>query len=216
MKKFVIVVFICIFFTTGYTQKTSSAYDPYLAATFDLLNNKPFLQLQLEDTSGHIFNTLSLKGKTIYVDFWFTSCPPCLKEIPFSKSLQQFFTSDTNVVFLNICIDNIERKQSWKQMIRDKKMQGIHLFYVRNRPQKFSLITTYEITFPTYLLVNKNMEVIGYNAPRPSEKVWAHWAIIRAEKNIFLSESYRELVNYSNDYKNFINANRKVIDSLQP
>src|SRR5881398_949665 len=103
MKRFSIFLFTCIFFTKVFAQNTSGKYDPYLAASFDQLNNKPFLGLQLEDTSGHIFNTLSLKGKTIYVDFWFTSCPPCLKEIPYSNALQQFFASDTNIVFLNIC-----------------------------------------------------------------------------------------------------------------
>src|SRR4051812_9373202 len=157
-KRFVIILFTLLVFTKSFSQNTSRNYDAYVAATFDLLNNKTFIPLQLEDTAGRLFNTSSLLGKTIYVDFWFTSCPPCLKEIPFSAALQQYFTADTNIVFLNICIDNIERKHAWKQMIRNKKMKGIHLFYVRNRPQKINLLREYEITFPTHLLVNKEMK----------------------------------------------------------
>src|SRR3954463_15275192 len=141
MKKGFILLIAGIFIVTNvFSQTKSSAYDPYVADTFDLLNNKTFAQLELEDTSGHIFNTALLTGKTIYVDFWFTSCPPCIKEIPYSIALQQFFAPDTNIVFLNICIDNIERKQDWKRMIHDKEMRGIHLFYVRNRPQKINLL----------------------------------------------------------------------------
>jgi len=214
-KSFIILVCAIIIFTGTFSQSRSSAYDPCVADTFDLLKNKPFAQLQLEDTAGHIFNTSLLTGKTIYVDFWFTSCPPCLKEIPYSKSLQQFFASDTNIVFLNICIDNIERKQAWKQMIHDKKMDGIHLFYVLNRPQKINLLRQYEIIFPAYLIVNKEMKVMGYHAPGPSEEGWVHWAIAEAENNNLLSDSYRELMNQSKRYREFINENWQRIVSLR-
>lgn len=214
MRLFIILTLLSAC-TTALSQK-QAAYDPYAAATFDLLNNKPFFQLQSEDTAGHIFNTTSLAGKTIYVDFWFTACRPCIQEVPYSKSLQQFFTSDTNVVFLNICIDNIERKQAWKQIIQGNKMHGIQLFYARNRPQKINLLREYKITFPTYLLVNKEMKVIGYNAPRPSEEGWVHWAIFQAEQNNLLSASYKKRAEHSKEYNEFINENWKKIISLKP
>ena len=186
-----------------------------LTITFDFLNNKPFKTLLLEDTSSQFFNTSSLYGKVIYVDFWFTSCPPCLKEIPYSQSLQQFFASDTNIVFLNICIENTERKKAWKQMIRDKKITGINLFYELNKPQKINLLREYEITFPSYLLINKEMKVIGYNAPEPSEEGFVQWAIFRAEQNEFLSDSYKGLIQHSPAYDEFIKVSWPKIVSLR-
>ena len=216
MKKgFNLLIPAILIFTNAISQTKPSGYDPYVADAFDLLNNKPFTQLQLEDTAGHIFNTALLTGKTIYVDFWFTSCPPCIKEIPYSIALQQFFATDTNIVFLNICIDNIEQKGAWKQMVRDKEMRGIHLFYVRNRPQKINLLREYEVTFPTYLLVNKQMKVIGYEAPRPSEEGWVHWAIAQAANDEILSASYRELIDQSKRYREFIDENWQRIVSLR-
>lgn len=205
-----------LLFTTNlcFSQKQSKLYDS-IAATFDLLNNMPFKELYLEDTSGHFYNTSSLYGKTIYVDFWFTSCPPCIKEIPYSTSLQQFFVADTNIVFLSICIDNVDRKPAWKQMIHDRQMSGIHLFYERNRPQKINLLREYEITFPTYLLVNKEMKIIGYNAPRPSEEGWIQWAIVQSENNVFLSESYKQFIYQSKRYREYINENWAKIVALR-
>ncbi len=181
-----ILIFAC---TTSFAQKKAAWIDS-VAANYDLLKNKPFVELQLEDTSGNIFNTSSLLGKTIYVDFWFTACAPCIKEIPFSKHLQEYFAEDTNIVFLNICIENIDRKPVWKQMIEEKQMPGIHLFYARNRPQKINLLRAYNIKFPTYLLVNKELKVIGYDAPRPSEG-FVFYAIEQAAKNISLAEAFR-------------------------
>ncbi len=128
-----------------------------------------FADLSLEDTSGQLFSTSSLAGKTVYVDFWFTTCAPCLQEIPYSKCLQQFFAADTNIVFLNICIEAFEKKERWKQLVKDKQMQGIHLFYARNRPQKINLLREYNIVFPTYVLVDKNQNILDADAPRPSE-----------------------------------------------
>ena len=181
---------------------------------FNQLNGVEFPTLELEDTSGKIISTASLKGKTIYVDFWFTACPPCVREIPFATSLQTYFSADTNIVFLNICIENVDRKNTWKQMIREKKMGGIHLFYARNRPQKVNLLRQYKVNnFPTYLLVNSNFKIVGYNAPAPSDKYWVQWAISQAANNVSLDDAYKQT--FDKSFTNYIVANRSRIDSLQ-
>ncbi|WP_207494365.1 TlpA family protein disulfide reductase [Aridibaculum aurantiacum] len=95
---------------------------------FGVLQNVSFAEMELEDTSGQMISTASLKGKTIYVDFWFTQCPPCIREIPYARDLQSFFAADTSIVFLNICIENIERKQAWKDMVKDKRLAASMYF----------------------------------------------------------------------------------------
>ena len=162
-----------------------------------------FQDLELEDSKGNLINTSTFLGKTIYVDFWFTACAPCIKEIPHSKALQHFFKKDTNIVFMTICIENIDRKPIWREMVQQQEMKGINLFYARNRPQNVNLLRAYNITFPTYILVNSEMKVIGYNAPRPSEKGWVHWAIYRATQGATLSQSLEEMKLNTEGYKRF-------------
>jgi hypothetical protein len=60
------------------------------------------------------------------------------------------------------------------------------------------------------------MQVTGYNAPRPSEEGWVHWAIAQAANGETLSDSYRELINQSKRYLEFIHKNLPVIASLKP
>jgi thiol-disulfide isomerase/thioredoxin len=182
-------------------------FEDSLLAHYDLFNNKPFTNLQLEDTSGILFNTSSLSGKTVYVDFWFTTCPPCVREIPYFRQIREYFAADTNIAFLSICIENIERKDAWKQMIKEQRMTGIQLFYARNRPQKINLLRQYQITFPTYLLLNTAMKVIGYDAPRPSERGWIEWAIVNAKNGNPLSNSYLQMKRCSPEYRAFKKAN---------
>lgn len=166
--------------------------------------NEPFAELELEDTSGILVKTSSLTGKTMYVDFWFITCPPCIKEIPYTKALHEYFANDTNIVFLTICIENIETKNAWKQMIKTQELPGLHLFYARNRPQKVNVLRKYNLTFPTYLLVNKEMKVIGYNAPRPSEKGLVHWSIMKAAEGKTLPDSYKDVLQHAKQYIDFL------------
>ena len=189
MKPFILLLLFATHFAAANSQTTTPTQ---------------FQELQLEDSSGKVFNTSSLLGKVIYVDFWFTVCPPCIQEIPWSQALQKYFAKDTNVVFLNICIENLTKKPVWKQMIQDKQMMGIHLFYARNRPQKVNLLRQYDIKFPTYILVDKGMKVISHNMPRPSETGWVYWLISQAAKGITPHESAIVIDEQYEDYKTFM------------
>ena len=207
MKKF--FLFIVLVLTVGLTfgQYPYTTYNPKY---YDQLNDKNFSELLLEDTSGNTFNTSSLKGKTVYVDFWFTLCPPCVKEIPFSKSLQQYFAADTNIVFVNICIENHQRKKNWKEMVRSKEMTGINLFYALNKPQKVNLLREYKITFPTYILVDTTMKVIGYDAPRPSEAGLVHWVLTEVAKGKSLAAAMKG----ANRSKEFFRFKEEMIEKI--
>ena len=208
MKK-IFFLFQCLLFIIRIdAQKTGAEIDLF-SSRFDRLNNTTFPMLELEDSSGKIFNTAVLTGKVIYVDFWFTACPPCIKEIPYSKRLQHFFDKDTSIVFLSICIENKQRKAVWKQMIKDREMPGIHLFYSRNQPQSVNLLRKYDITFPTYLIVNKEMKIVGYDAPRPSEMGWVHWGLQKAKEGKRLAESYREVKQNAKEFDNFLLENKE-------
>jgi thiol-disulfide isomerase/thioredoxin len=169
-------------------------YQQKLANAFSQLDGKAFTGIELENEKGELFNTASLKGKTIYADFWFTQCPPCLHEIPYAAALQEFFAADTNLVFVSICIETIERKEAWKNMIAGKKMGGIQLFYARNRPQKINLLREYRINdFPTYLVIDSSQKIIGYDAPAPSQAGWVHWALTKAIANVRLADAYKQV-----------------------
>lgn len=180
----------------------------YIQAQNNNTNNNTdypvFDALLLEDTSGTLVNTLKFMGKTIYVDFWFLSCPPCIYEIPYSNKLQQYFAKDTSVVFLSICIDNKEEKNNWKNLIREKQIQGIHLFYARNKPQKVNLLRRYNITFPTFLLLNNKMQVLGINVPRPSEWNAVRWIIEMGKHNMPVNKSMCMINANHPDYERFL------------
>lgn len=213
MKKAFFITLFVLNVCFSFAQKANNE----LLTQFDVLNNKPFPAFDLENEKGDTFNTASLKGKTLYIDFWFTQCPPCLKEIPYAKALRSFFAADTNIVFVNICIEPVERKQAWKDMIKEKEIGGINLFYAKNRPQKVNLLREYKVLdYPTYMLVNSEMVIIGHNAPRPSDKGLAQWAIYQGTKNMKVSDAYKQFIKNSEEVKEYISRNSTLTDSLYP
>jgi thiol-disulfide isomerase/thioredoxin len=212
---YVLVVILC-FSRIASAQYKQTNSPVVLAKYFDLLANQTFPSLTFEDVNGNTINTDSLKGKTIYVDCWFTLCPPCLKEIPYSKALQTFFEKDTNVVFLNICIERIERKQAWKDLVKEKNLKGIHVFYSRNQPQKVNLLRQLKIyNYPTYFIVNKDGRISGYDAPGPHEMAFTSWAIYRAKESVPLSTAYLQIIQRSPLFVEYMNKNRAMLDTLQ-
>jgi thiol-disulfide isomerase/thioredoxin len=204
------------FFNNANAQYKYTNNPVVLARYFDQLANQHFPSLLLEDTSGNLINTDSLKGKTMYVDCWFTSCAPCLKEIPYSKALHTYFEKDTNVVFLNICIENIERKEAWKNLVKEKKIKGINVFYARNRPQKINIPRQLKITdYPTYYLVNNEQRILGYDAPAPHELAFTSWSIIKAKQNVPLSTAYLQIIQRSPLFVDFMKQNKSFLDSVK-
>jgi thiol-disulfide isomerase/thioredoxin len=77
------------------------------------------LGFKLIDDAGHSITKESLKGKVVVMDFWYTGCKGCVQMVPALSKVEEFFKGDTNIVFLNVSID--ENKDRWLQSIQHKK-----------------------------------------------------------------------------------------------
>ena len=78
-------------------EEISTAKDQ---ALFSLLNkNAP--EFELTDLQGKKWSLKKLQGKVVVLNFWFTTCIPCINEIPELNSLVQDY-KDKNVVFLGL------------------------------------------------------------------------------------------------------------------
>jgi thiol-disulfide isomerase/thioredoxin len=106
------------------------------------------------------------KGKVIYVDCWATWCAPCRGEIPYSKELMMKL-KDLPVSFVFLCFDS--EKDKWKAEIEKSKLGGTHYFISKESDEYFK--KAFSITgYPTYMLFDKNGNLISNNTIRPSEQ----------------------------------------------
>ena len=64
----------------------------------------PSFRARSLDGAETISNT-DLEGKVVFVDFWASWCPPCLKSLPEFENLQTSFSGRDDVVVLAINLD---------------------------------------------------------------------------------------------------------------
>ena len=53
------------------------------------------------DHDNKIFNNDSLKGKTVFINFWFAACPPCIAEFDALNDLYDSLHNKTNFEFIS-------------------------------------------------------------------------------------------------------------------
>jgi len=112
------------------------------------------------DINGNSYQLSKLKGKIIVMNYWFTACGPCVKEIPeLNKLVDKYQGKD--VVFLGLTY-NIEHNINRFIKIFDFKYQLI--------PESQIEIINYEIEkFPTNMIIDQKGYIVfktegyGYN-----------------------------------------------------
>jgi thiol-disulfide isomerase/thioredoxin len=118
------------------------------------------------------------KGKVVYVDLWCSSCGPCLEEFKYTAFLKNKLAGK-NVAFLYLGKETSHpnSKQRWKNAIKEHNLQGWHFYMSNSMAANLweEIMANQEdktapASFPRYLLIDQNGQVITYHAKRPSEQ----------------------------------------------
>ena len=110
------------------------------------LINKAIPAFQLTDLNNKIWSSKELKGKVVVINFWFTTCKPCILEMPLLNELVAA-NKDNSVVFLAPAPEN---ETQIKKFL--KKFQ----FDYNIVPSSTDYITSLSIeNFPTHLVIDK-------------------------------------------------------------
>lgn len=149
-----------------------SKYLPLLNTTYKswlaVAPGSPAPDLEGTTLEGKRISLKDLKGKMIYMDVWATSCRPCVAEIPFSKKLQQQFSNEETIQFVNVSIDS--DRSAWEKLLNnDKTWKGRHMIIDSEKIQEF--YKNYKLFgIPSYILIDSSGKIIDIKAPRPSDK----------------------------------------------
>ena len=69
------------------------------------MEGKPFPSFSITTSDGVTYTNSNLKGKIVLLNFWFTSCRPCVEELPDMNKLKREFENE-NVVFIAPTFEN--------------------------------------------------------------------------------------------------------------
>ena len=123
----------------------------------------PAIDFTLKDQFGKTHSLSDYKGKTIFLNFWGTWCPPCRAEMPDIQSLYetQETEGENGVIILGIAAPNYSG---------EKDEQGIKDFLEKNgytypvlMDTDAELFEAYGIySFPTTYMIDRDGNVFGY------------------------------------------------------
>jgi peroxiredoxin len=118
---------------------------------------KPLTDFDIKDITGKRWKLDDLKGKLIFINYWFVNCKPCVEEIPLLMNLKREF-SGSDIVFL--AISPIDDKDILKQA-SDKLEFYYHQF---SKEEAGKITESASVSaYPTYLLIDKK-GVIRYTS----------------------------------------------------
>lgn len=152
--------------------------------------------ITLYDINGGKLKLSSFFGKVIYLDFWHTTCGPCIKLMPYEDTLYtrlHQLSLDTSIAIVKIC-DNCD-EEKWKELSKKHNIRTNNYLYKGSHfllQKKFQMVP-----YPTYHVVGPDFTFIGINVGGPKDTSIAYF-LYRAMDNVLTQNARIELAKYSN------------------
>lgn len=116
----------------------------------------------LIDQYGKIHDLKSYKGKTVFLNFWATWCPPCREEMPNIESIYIEYGENKNeVVILGVAAPSLGNEGSTEDIIKFLKDNGYSFPVLFDNGGK--VMNSYNISaLPTTFIIDKDGNIKGY------------------------------------------------------
>ena len=125
------------------------------SASFDAaLKGKPLPDFVFKDILGNTYTPEDIKGKVVVINLWFTSCAPCIEEMPELNKLVKEYENNDAVLFLALALDEKGPRLS--------KFLETHIFNYNIVPdsQDYIVEKLQVGIFPTHIVLDKNSNVV--------------------------------------------------------
>ena len=117
---------------------------------------KPYPRFTAISLTGDTVTERDLLGKVTFIDFWFSSCSPCIAAFGDIEKLYNELKNDHRFQFISFCTDPVERVT---ESVR--KYQLPYPVYPIKREQFPTLLVK---GFPVNLIVNQQGKIIHYKS----------------------------------------------------
>lgn len=120
------------------------------------------IDFTLYDNYGNKHTLSEYKGKTIFLNFWATWCPPCREEMPYIDELyEEYNNNEDDVVILGVASPNLGREGSKEDIINFLDDNGYKFPVVFD--EKGSLMYGYGMnSLPSTLIIDKEGYITTY------------------------------------------------------
>lgn len=123
----------------------------------------PAVDFELEDQYGNIHRLEDYRGKTIFLNFWATWCPPCKAEMPDIQKLYEKSSTEGEdaVIVMGVAAPNMGQEGSEEEIAAFMEEKGYT--YPVLMDTEGELFASYGImSFPTTFMIDRDGNVFGY------------------------------------------------------
>lgn len=140
-----------LLFADGNSALPYNEFHKLELAFLDNLKGCKAIEFNETAIGGTELNLSMLRGKVVVLNFWFTTCLPCLKEIPELNKLVDNYSAD-EVVFIGFARDDKEKLETFFNKFGD--------FDYNIVPESYVLADAYKIVgWPQSMIIDKDGKV---------------------------------------------------------
>jgi len=126
------------------------------------LAGKPAPEFRVKSLAGETFDSASLKGKVVLLDFWATWCGPCRKEMPMVEKIHQEF-KDKGLVVLALNVG--EERETVEKYLKTAKVT-----YPVALTTDSDVVSAFQVNaLPTYVVIDPDGNIAAYQVGSAGE-----------------------------------------------
>lgn len=132
----------------------------------------PAIDFTLKDQFGNIHTLSDYKGKTVFLNFWATWCPPCRREMPDIQNIYETYDTEgeDGLIVLGIAAPNMGSEGSEEEITQFLEENGYTYPVVMDTTGE--IFSAYGITsFPTTFMIDRDGNVFGYASGQLSQSM---------------------------------------------
>lgn len=134
------------------------------AQAFSTMLNTVAPDFELKDMQGSSWSLKKLRGKVVVLNFWFTSCAPCIQEMPELNKLVKTF-ENKDIVFLGLTFNSEKQIEEFLKK---------HVFDYKLLPNSKTVDKEYNISsWPTSIIIDREgyIKMIIQSSPKIREEL---------------------------------------------
>lgn len=132
----------------------------------------PAVDFSLTDQYGNVHTLADYSGKTIFLNFWATWCPPCRNEMPDIQKLSEIYPKEGEdaVVFLGVAAPGYGNEGSVEEITAFLEENGYT--YPVLMDTEADLFKKYQVySYPTTFMIDSEGNIFGYITGQLSEEI---------------------------------------------
>ncbi len=145
-----------------YKARLESAYE----VVQSLWAGNPAPDFTMTDIDGHTFSLSDYRGKVVYLKFWASWCPPCMRQVPPAAELKERMAGEDDLVFMYVSID--VNPEAWRNTVESHGISGVH---ARTPGRERGVPALYNVRWiPTFYIIGRDGNIFDHRPPVPADE----------------------------------------------